>query len=259
VLVTVEESYSLPLPTTEQIFPAEVAAEVGDTVPDTGWQELRQGLERRVINLSSEDNQSTHSVYILRIDPAHFSFEVGYHPAEGQSLLKWIEDSGALIAVNGGYFTEEEYATGLVIANGTIYGTSFEGYGGMIAVDSSGPSIRWLKQQPYDESEMLTSAIQSFPMLITPGGKLTFKEPGGDKARRTVAATDASGMFLLIVFPSATFTLDELGSWLEQSDLEIDRALNLDGGASTGLILSEPGEGIPSFSALPSVLLVYPK
>jgi hypothetical protein len=35
--------------------------------------------------------------------------------------------------------------------------------------------------------------------------------------------------------------------------------LNLDGGASSGLLLSEPAEGIASFSLLPTVITIRPK
>jgi hypothetical protein len=96
-------------------------------------------------------------------------------------------------------------------------------------------------------------------MLITPGGGLVYKDERGEKARRTIIATDIHGRFLIIISPSATFTQAEMSRYLASSDLELDAALNLDGGASTGLILADPEEGIPALSELPSVLLVYPK
>ena len=42
---------------------------------------------------------------------------------------------------------------------------------------------------------------------------------------------------LLIVSPTSGFTLRGFADWLSRSDLDIDRALNLDGGSSTGLFL----------------------
>jgi pyruvate/2-oxoacid:ferredoxin oxidoreductase alpha subunit len=48
-----------------------------------------------------------------------------------------------------------------------------------------------------------------------------------------------------------------MSRFLVESDLNIDRALNLDGGASTGLLLSEPAEGIAAFALLPVVIVVY--
>jgi hypothetical protein len=242
-----------PPPLTTEPAPRETAA------PDSGWQEVRQGLERRVINLDSNDDSSTQSLYILRIDPNLYQFNVGYHPGEAQSLLKWGEESEALIVVNGGYFTEDNHATGLIVSEGVSSGSSYLGYGGMFSVGSRGPMMHWLQQQPYDETEPLLAAVQSFPMLITPGGQLGYKDETGEKARRTVVAIDRDGGILLIISPSATFTLAELGRYLINSDLNLDAALNMDGGASTGLLLAEPLEGIPAFSELPSVLLVYPK
>jgi len=227
--------------------------------PDSGWQEVRQGLERRVINLNDEDEDSTQSFYLLRIDPDLYRFNVGYHPGEARSLLNWGEETEALIVVNGGYFTEDNHATGLVISEGVSSGSTYLGFGGMFSVGTEGPTLRWLQQQPYDETEPLSAAVQSFPMLITPGGKLGYKDETGEKARRTVVAIDQDGLILLIISPSATFTLADLGRYLINSDLNLDRALNLDGGASTGLLLADPLEGIPAFSELPSVLLVYPK
>jgi uncharacterized protein YigE (DUF2233 family) len=129
----------------------------------------------------------------------------------------------------------------------------------MFSVDNQGPRLRWLGQQPYDEAEHVKAGLQSFPMLVTPGGKLGYKDETGEKARRTVIAEDRDGRILFIISPSATFTLAEMSRYLTNSDLEIDAALNLDGGASTGLLLADPAEGIPAFSELPLVLLVYPR
>lgn len=72
---------------------------------------------------------------------------------------------------------------------------------------------------------------------------------------------DTNGRVLLIAVPFSAFTLTEFGLWLSQSDLEIDRALNLDGGASTGLFVSagELNEQIDAFEPLPLVLWAEPR
>lgn len=239
--------------------PARPPAPTRSIIPDTGWEEVGQGLERRVVNVEGPDGQSTQSLYLLRIDPDHHRFDVGYHPGNPQSLLAWGEETKALIVVNGGYFTEENQATNLVITDGIGSGSSYHGFGGMFSVDNQGPRLRWLSQQPYDETEPANAGFQSFPMLVTPGGKLGYKDESGEKARRTVIAEDRDGRILLIISPSATFTLAEMSRYLTNSDLDIEAALNLDGGASTGLLLADPAEGIPAFSELPLVLLVYPR
>jgi hypothetical protein len=231
---------------------------VAPSVPDTGWQVVRRGLERRVINTVDETGGGL-SLYLLRIDPDYYSFDVGYRPGDPQSLLKWSEETGAMVVVNGGFFTEDDVATGLIVTDGVPSGSSYQGFGGMFSVDEEGAHLRSLQQQPYSESEVLKAALQSFPMLITPGGNIAYKYEKGEKARRTVVAMDRDRRMMIIISPSAAFTLAEMGAYLASSDLNLDSALNLDGGASTGLVLSDPTEGIPAFSELPSVILVYEK
>lgn len=227
--------------------------------PDSGWVELRPGLERRTINLQEGENQSRESLYILRVDPANFRFDVGYHPGQPQSLEQWQTESGALLVVNGGFFTEEFSATGTTVVNSQPSGTSYQDFGGMLAITAAGPTLRWLPQQPYDPAEGLLAGLQSFPMLVTPGGQLGFPEEDGQRARRTIIAQDSSGRMLFVLAINGSFTLHQMSRFLIQSDMNIDSALNLDGGTSTGLHLSDPAEGIAAFSLLPVVILVYPK
>ena len=53
-----------------------------------------------------------------------------------------------------------------------------------------------------------------------------------------------------------SFTLHSLSAYLVQSDLDLDVALNLDGGPSSGMLLAEPFEVIPAYSPLPIVITV---
>jgi hypothetical protein len=220
---------------------------------------LRPGLERRTINLQTAENQGRESLYILRVDPANFRFDVGYHPGQPQSLEQWQNETDALLVVNGGFFTEENIATGAIVAAGQASGSSYQGFGGMLSITADGPALRWLPQQPYDPAEALLAGLQSFPMLVTPGGQIGYPDEDGQRARRTVIAQDSEGRMLFILAINGSFTLHQMSRFLAESDMFIDRALNLDGGTSTGLLLAEPAEGISAFGLLPVVILVYPK
>jgi exopolysaccharide biosynthesis protein len=94
-------------------------------------------------------------------------------------------------------------------------------------------------------------------MLVKPGGAAGYTEAGGEAARRTVIAQDGDGRILFILAPRGRFTLAQLSQTLAASDLNLDTALNLDGGASTGLILIDPPASIPAYTLLPAVILVY--
>jgi uncharacterized protein YigE (DUF2233 family) len=196
---------------------------------------------------------------IVRLDPAQVRLRVAYAPDRPRGLRSWFEERQPLLAINGSFFTPENRATALLISDGSPSGESYAGFGGMLAVaPDGGVSLRALRDQPYDQAESLDQALQSFPMLVFPGGVPAEIEDDGRKARRSVVALDRAGRVLLLVSPTSAFTLRGLADWLSQSDLDVDRALNLDGGSSTGLYLSDGAlhETIDSFGPLPIVLLV---
>ena len=246
------------IPATNEPPTTTISATPVEIVPDTGWNILKSGLENRVINLVSDDGVLQETVYIVRIDPNNFRFEVGYLPGDPMSLQGWLEQSGADLVVNGGFFTEENQATGLVIADGESFGASYQGFGGMLAIDQDGPTLRSLADAPYNSEEQLIGAVQSFPIVLLPGNQVGYTKLG-DGARRSVIARDSQGRFIILVTGIGLFTLSDLSQYLADSDLNLETALNLDGGASAGLLLSNPKEGIPSFSLLPTVILVYEK
>jgi uncharacterized protein YigE (DUF2233 family) len=223
---------------------------------DTGWEGLRPGLEKRVINVMGEDGRLVESVYLLRFEPAFFQFGVAYRPGEPLSLEEWQAETGALVVMNGGYFTEMNVATGLIVSNGQASGVSYGDFAGMLAVTAEGPELRWLSQRPYDPNEALLAAVQSFPLLVKPGGLVGFPEEDGLVNRRTVVAQDRQGRILFLVAPRGYFTLHQLSVYLVNSGLDLDIALNLDGGTSTGLLLAEPAEGIGAYTLLPAVITV---
>jgi len=232
-----------------------------ETVPDTGWSQVQPGLERRVIQVYNNQKQPVESIHIWRLDQANFRLDVDFDETP-KSLESWQRETGAALVVNGGYFsvTNERFSPdGLAILNGRAYGHSFEGFGGMLAINGPRAELRWLVQKPYDPDERLTAALQSFPILVKPGGKLGFGAEREDHAaaRRTAIAQDRQGRILFIVTPQGYFTLHQLSAYLTESDLDLDIAINLDGGGSTGLLVADPQEIIPSKVLLPYVILVH--
>jgi hypothetical protein len=229
--------------------------------PDTGWQFLQAGIERRMLRLYNEQNQHIESIYIFRLDQNLFRLDVAYHVTP-QSLEDWQRETNARMVINGGFFrveNEKYIPNGLTIVNGQALGDSYEGFGGMLAIREGLAQLRWLVQEPYDTGEQLWAALQSFPVLVKPGGELGFPAEFEDnlQARRTAIAQDREGRILFLLAPRGHFTLHQLSLFLTGSDLNLDIAINLDGGPSSGILLAEPREVIPSQSLLPIVILVY--
>lgn len=231
-----------------------------ETAPETGWSLVQQGLEQRVIPIYNDQNQQVETLHIWRLDQKAFRLDVAYD-ATPKSLETWQRDTNALMVVNGGYYSienERYFPDGLTIVSGQASGRSIR-TGGMLAIHESGAEVRWLVQQPYNPYERLQAALQSFPVLVEPGGELGFgaERESHASARRTVIGQDKAGRILFIVAPQGYFTLHQLSVYLTESDLNLDIAVNLDGGGSTGILVADPRQVISPTRPIPFVILVY--
>jgi Phosphodiester glycosidase len=234
-----------------------------ETIPDTGWSSLGFGFERRLISIYNDQNGQVESVYVWRLDQKYFRMDVAYDET-AKSLETWQKETNASLVLNGGYFSienEKYFPNGLTIVHGEAFGQSYDGFGGMLAINAYSAELRWLVEQPYNSYEPLQAALQSFPILVKPGGELGVGAEREDnvRARRTVIGQDRDGRILFIVAPQGYFTLHQLSVYLTESDLNLDIAVNLDGGGSTGILVANPPEIIPSKVLLPFVILVYPR
>jgi exopolysaccharide biosynthesis protein len=229
--------------------------------PDTGWTLLQPGLERRFLKIYNEQNQHIESLYMFRLAQNYFRLDIAHHESP-QSLESWQRETDALLVVNGGFYrveNEKYIPNGLTILNGQPLGSSYESFGGMLAIGEAGAELRSLAEKPYDPSEPLVSALQSFPVLVKPGGQLGFPAENEDnvQARRTVIGQDWEGRILFIIAPRGYFTLHRLSLYLTESDLNLNIAINLDGGPSTGILVADPQEVVSSQTSLPFVILAY--
>lgn len=225
------------------------------SIPDSGWIAGNSGVELRKLQFELRERRT--DISIVRLDLGQVRLRVGYAPGRPQSLGDWAGSTAPLLVVNGSFFDEAYRTTALLVSDGAVSGESYQGFGGMLAVADNGEvTIQPLRDQPYDPGQALEQAMQSFPMLVFPGGASSGVEWNGERDRRTALALDRTGRLLVIACPQASFSLNEFAAWLQQSDLEIDRALNLDGGASTALYVNAGAaqEQIEPFSRLPIVL-----
>ena len=224
---------------------------------DTGWLDAGGGVETR--ELAIEHKSRRERLFIARVDPEAVAFQVRYAPGGQRRVREWLEAEGARLVVNAGFFDKEFRARGLLISDGRASGQSYTGFGGLFGVRGGRVQVRSLILQPYQPGEPFEQMVQSFPMLLIGDGAVNPEIPKGDEpAPRTVAGLDRSGRVVLLVSPRSTFALLDLATWLAQSDLDLDVALNLDGGTSSGLIVRMANKlwGIDSWAAVPAVILV---
>ncbi|MGH2511003.1 MAG: phosphodiester glycosidase family protein [Ktedonobacteraceae bacterium] len=226
------------------------------------WSTTAPGVEMRQETWQSPDGDgSSDLVTIVRFDLHHVTLSVAYQPNQPLSMQAWVQKEQPAALINGGYFDGLDHATALVISNGQSFGTSYQGFGGMLAVDAQGHvQLRSLHEQPYDSSENLMQATQCAPMLLLNGQRTQF-DADNKVSPRSVVALDKQGRLLFIASPGTAFTLNELADLLAQSDLSLVTALNLDGGSSTGLYVNTGNQNvaIDALVNLPLVIVVKEK
>ena len=250
------ESATTPAATAAATTGGDVGSAATAVVND-GWERVEEALEYRELQLSA-DGQGANA-RIIRLDPTRFRIRVAYDRLNPGTIAEWVAAVKPVALINGGFFDENDRATALVIFDGVAQGTSYDGFGGMVVVNAAGEfELRSLRQQPYDPVEALQQAMQSAPMLIQPGGTLSELQADTDRSRRTVIARDTDGRILLIITNAPTLSLTALGRALQAAPLNLDAALNLDGGRSTGMFLDRSGRPVQveAFDRLPLVLVV---
>jgi uncharacterized protein YigE (DUF2233 family) len=225
--------------------------------PDAGWRLITPGIEYREVRVTVEDRSDR--LRLARVNPTQVRVRVVYDPDSPRRVSEWLASTQAQLVINGNYFDPQQRALGLIVADGARTGMVYEGFGGMLAVGENTVKVRWNVGEPYRQDETLTYALQNFPMLVLPGGEANTQiDDNGRLAPRSVVAQDRAGRIVFVVSPSPLFTLTGLGQWLAASDLDIDAALNLDGGSSSGLLLREGNQtlGMDSWVSVPSVIVV---
>jgi hypothetical protein len=113
----------------------------------------------------------------------------------------------------------------------------------------------------------------SFPLLLDSRGRIRVKNTNL-QAQRTVICTDRRGNILVCHTAGDFFTLFGFAKFLKSSLLDIEVALNLDGGSKAQLLISTPEMNFisPSYleqsarelfdreaSMLPTVIGVFPR
>jgi uncharacterized protein YigE (DUF2233 family) len=176
----------------------------------------------------------------IRVHAAMFSNEthtlkVVDDAGGNKTLASALDAAGCSAGVNGGYFHPDRVPLGLLIAGGkTLH--PFEKarlLSGLMLVEKG--RIRLLRTREMPSPIKASDALQAGPFLVDRAAAVTGLE-AEKRAERTVVATDGKGRFALIV--TGPLTLAEAASLLATpslfSEIRIARALNLDGGSSTG-------------------------
>lgn len=247
--------------------------------PDYTWQTIGKGLSFTRIEVVEKKNVAE-SLAVVRIDPNLNSFRL-FHGTP-KRIGEWREQTGASIIFNGSYFTGQGQPCALVLIDGKPVGPlKNPAMRGMFVAEPKGVSpdlpratILDLTAAPVDIAKLpWNQGLMSFPLLLDSRGRIRVKH-SDLQAQRTVICTDRRGNILICHTAGDYFTLYDLAKFLKSSALEIDVALNLDGGSKAQLLISTPDFNFispsyleqsareffdPETSLLPTVIGVFPR
>jgi exopolysaccharide biosynthesis protein len=204
------------------------------TILSSASEPGRDGLVHRHVVL--ENNAGGGRITVdLAIFSKFCALRVLQNEGGADSLGEMMGREKCLAGVNGGYFNEDFAPIGLRMANGQMIAPLQRArlITGVLVASPRGVQI--VRSREFSRRLGVTAAIQCGPFLVDRGQPISGLNDS-HLARRTFAATTSSSRALVGVCSGVS--LAELAKMLATTsfaeDLRIERALNLDGGSSTG-------------------------
>jgi uncharacterized protein YigE (DUF2233 family) len=182
-----------------------------------------------------------HQLRIVLVKPRECTLRVVDNPQGELSLGAAMEEHGCLAGVNGGYFHPGFTPLGLVIANGRKIHPleNAKLLSGLVVVNRG--RVALLRKGEFKPGPTITEALQCGPFLIDHGRPVSGLN-ATKAADRTVVLSDGKGGCALLMAESVS--LAEMARILATPglvpELKIVRALNLDGGSSSGMWVGQP-------------------
>ena len=154
------------------------------------------------------------------------------NPDGGRALAEAMTGQNYAAGVNGGYFDESFAPLGLRIIDGKQLSPLLRGRLMTGVISSSDGTVKIFRVSEFPKNSRATTAIQCGPFLVD-GSRAVPGLNSGRSARRTFVA--ATGTDSMLGFCSDV-SLAELSAILAApgAGLKVQRALNLDGGSSSG-------------------------
>jgi hypothetical protein len=240
-------------PEAEQPLPAAAATIAPATPVSHFWQLLFPG---------AEVTRTDDGLAVLRHAPNLVRYDVLFegNPDDARFLSQWLDETPqAMAGVNCGFYWEheDEYLhMGLLELDGQRLAPVRAHWGAALIVRDGKAGI---VRKPKKTIPPMIFGIQGWPTLLWRGSVVAELDET-DVARRTAVGVDASGRVLWVVDPQGS-TLRAFAQRLRQPDIGLVDAVNLDGGASTGLRWREepggPQSGVDSMP-IPCVVTLSP-
>lgn len=214
------------------------------------WSEPNPGV--RYLDRRTTTPARIHAVAV-RLDTPGVRVIATTHRQRWRTVSSFAEAAEVQVAVNGGFWVLAQGARGLAAGGGAIWPNNAEldPELGELVIDRAGHVTLHPPGEPIDEDDMaeISDALSGRPWLVHDGALVTSTldgfETADDRAPRTAVglSRDGSVLYLAVVDgrqpESRGMTLYEMGRLM--AELGAEEAMNLDGGASSEMVVEELG------------------
>jgi len=200
-----------------------------------GWIEVADGIQyKKEVIFKMDFEKPPHGIlHLFTIDPAKYRLDIitakklGMVNTDARTMAK---RSGAILAINGGFFSPEFDSLGLLVSNGRELNKMKKiSWWHVFKTEKGAPSV--IARDEYKASPDVEMAVEAGPRVLIGGIPAPKLKPS--PAERTVIGTDKNGRIVIAVTERLSLTLMDLARYL-RADGFTD-ILNLDGGSSTQL------------------------
>lgn len=212
------------------------------------WKKIAKGLH--TANLGD--------VQIIKIDPQRYRLSIATAPELNQTMAtaqEFAQKTGAILAINGGFFSPEQKSIGLLLRDGKklnpIHNTH---WWAIFYLSDYKAGI--VPPEIFHNDPKMEIAIQVGPRLVVQGLIPKLKP---SEARRSGIGIQADGNIIIAVTKESRLAIQEFAKFFQQ--LDCPDALNLDGGSSTQLYLNWKGFklDIPGLTPVTNAITIFPR
>ncbi len=226
------------------------------------WIHLGKGLSYTMYSFAVGEKDRT-TIHAFQIDPKEHRIDVliAENEEAGSSIKRMARKAGALIAINGGFFTPKHTSIGLIIKEGKqvskLHRTS---WWSILQITGGEPAI--VSPRAFKPSPKITTALQVGPRLAVDGNIPKLKK--GIAARSAVGITKGDKLIIAMTTGHG-ITLAQLAKRMSASrfegGLECPDAMALDGGSSSQLFakIGSFSLDLPGIARVTNGLAVLPK
>ena len=222
------------------------------------WKTVGKGLDYTSIRVLPG------IIHAFKIDPKQNKFgvvtakDLGKKSAYVRAIAKKY---GALLAINGGFFTPEYDSLGLLINNGKVINpVKNTSWWSIFYIKNNSPKI--IHTNSFKNSSSISMAIQSGPRLVVNGAIPKLKS---SIAERSAICITPKKDVIIVATQNLLIQPAELANYLRKSESEgglgCFTALNLDGGSSTQLYakIGSFDLEVTGMNKVSNAVVVYPK